>query len=483
MSLRRRLLLGCLAVALVLMVADVSIVATSRRFVLGRVDNLVTETAMRLAGDQRVPVGGQLGPPFRGPSTPEGRIYSELFIGVLSSDEDEVVRAGPALRETVVPPKLSATDVLKRAADVGEEPSPTTVPAISGGGAWRVVAVTRPAGDVLVVGASLGDAQATLRRILLVVPLASAAVLLTLLAVAIWVLRLGVSPLAAMAETAGAIAAGDLSRRVEPSGGPTEAGQLGTALNLMLEQIEGAFRVKGESEDRLRRFIADASHELRTPLTSIRGYAELWRQGGLRSPEELADAMRRMEEEARRMGMLVDDLLLLARLDEGRPMERATVRLDLLVTDAVRDARAVEPGRPIELDAEPAVVVGDEHRLRQIVGNLLANVRVHTPAGSPVQVSVRPHDGHARLEVADQGPGLPPEVAHRVFERFFRGDASRTRARGGTGLGLSIVAAVAEAHGGRVAVETAPGKGARFIVEVPLQTTGQATGVTATAPS
>jgi two-component system OmpR family sensor kinase len=174
------------------------------------------------------------------------------------------------------------------------------------------------------------------------------------------------------------------------------------------------------------------------------------------------------------MGMLVDDLLLLARLDEGRPMELAMVRLDQLASDAVRDARAVEPGRPIDLDAEPAVVLGDEHRLQQVLGNLLANVRVHTPAGTPVHVSVRPHDGLARLEVADEGPGLPPEVAQRVFERFFRGDASRTRARGGTGLGLSIVAAVAEAHGGRVAVETAPGKGARFVVEVPLHATAEA---------
>jgi two-component system, OmpR family, sensor kinase len=315
---------------------------------------------------------------------------------------------------------------------------------------------------------SLGDAQATLRHILLVVALASAAVLVTLLAVAVWVLRHGVSPLTAMAETAGAIAAGDLSRRVEQAGGRTEAGQLGSALNRMLEQIEEAFRVRGESEERLRRFVADASHELRTPLTSIRGYAELWRRGGLQSPEELADAMRRMEDEAQRMGALVDDLLLLARLDEGRPVELRTVRLDLLVADAVRDAQAVEPGRPIDLEAEPAAVLGDEHRLRQVVGNLLANVRVHTPAGTPVHVTIAPRDGKARLEVADEGPGLPPEVASRVFERFFRGDASRTRARGGTGLGLSIVAAVAEAHGGRVAVDTAPGKGARFIVEIPL---------------
>jgi two-component system OmpR family sensor kinase len=476
-SLRRRVLLGCLAVAVVLLAADASIIATSRQFVLGRVDHMVAETAMRLAVDQRMPGGGGPFVPPRAPGVGEGRIFSDLYIGVLGAGETEVVRAGPSLREYVVPPKLAASDVRRQTADVGEQPRPTTVPSVSGGGSWRVAAVTRPGGDILVVGASLGDAEATLHQIRLVVLLASATVLLTLLAFAVWVLRLGVSPLAAMADTAGAIAAGDLSRRVEPAGGPTEAGQLGSALNRMLEQIEEAFRVKGESEDRLRQFIADASHELRTPLTSIRGYAELWRQGGLQSPEELADAMRRMEEEARRMGALVDDLLLLARLDEGRPMELATVRLDLLVADAVRDARAVEPSRPIDLDAEPALVLGDEHRLRQVVGNLLANVRVHTPAGTPVHVTIGPRDGQALLEVADEGPGLTPDVAQRVFERFFRGDASRTRSRGGTGLGLSIVAAVAEAHGGRVAVETAPGRGARFIVEVPLH----AAAVTVTA--
>ncbi|MGH2720515.1 MAG: HAMP domain-containing sensor histidine kinase, partial [Actinomycetota bacterium] len=276
------------------------------------------------------------------------------------------------------------------------------------------------------------------------------------------------------AETAGAIAAGDLSRRVEPAGGPTEAGRLGSALNRMLAQIEEAFRIRGESEEHLRRFVADASHELRTPLTSIRGYAELFRRGGLRSSEELADAMRRMEEEARRMGALVDDLLMLARLDEGRPVDRAPVRLDLLAADAVRDAQAVEPGRPVDLESEPVAVPGDEQRLRQVLGNLLANARVHTPAGTPVHVTVRAAGGVARLEVADEGPGMAPDVARRVFERFFRSDASRTRAGGGTGLGLSIVKALAEAHGGQVHVETAPGAGARFVVELPLASVGEA---------
>jgi len=271
-----------------------------------------------------------------------------------------------------------------------------------------------------------------------------------------------------MAETAGHIAAGDLSQRVEHADDRTEAGQLGTALNAMLEQIEEAFDERAATEERLRRFVADASHELRTPLTSIRGYTELWRAGGLTGPGEVGEAMRRMEQEARRMGLLVDDLLLLARLDQGRPLETVPLALDRLVDDAVRDARAVEPDRPIDLAAEPVTVVGDDHRLRQVVGNLLANARLHTPPGTPVHVSLRATGDRVRLVVADDGPGLAPDVAARVFERFYRGDPARTRTRGGSGLGLSIVAAVAEAHGGRVSVDTAPGAGARFVVELPL---------------
>src|SRR5437763_5348854 len=309
--------------------------------------------------------------------------------------------------------------------------------------------------------------DSTLGRMVSVEGVATVLVLAALGAMALWVLRLGVRPLAHMAETAGAIAAGDRSQRGAHADERTEAGQLGTALNAMLEQIEVAFDERATTEERLRRFVADASHELRTPLTSIRGYTELWRAGGLRDSGEVGEAMRRMEQEARRMGLLVDDLLLLARLDQGRPLETAPLAFDRLVDDAVHDARAVEPDRPIDLTAEPVTVVGDDHRLRQVVGNLLANARLHTPPGTPVHVSVRTAGDRVRLEVADEGPGVGPDVAARVFERFYRGDPARTRARGGSGLGLSIVAAVAEAHGGGVSVDTAPGRGARFVVDLP----------------
>jgi two-component system, OmpR family, sensor kinase len=218
----------------------------------------------------------------------------------------------------------------------------------------------------------------------------------------------------------------------------------------------------------VRRFVADASHELRTPLTSIQGYTELWRAGGLHGEGELTEAMRRMEQEARRMAALVEDLLLLARLDQRRPLERTAVRLDEVVGDGVRDARAVEPDRPFDVALAPVVVDGDEMHLRQVVANLLANVRVHTPAGTPVRVSVRADEGLARLEVSDDGPGMEPEAMAKVFERFYRADSSRARAGGGTGLGLAIVAAVAEAHGGHVHAESEPGRGSSFVVELPL---------------
>lgn len=225
----------------------------------------------------------------------------------------------------------------------------------------------------------------------------------------------------------------------------------------------------------MRQFVADASHELRTPLTSIRGFAELFRQGAVSDPEELERVMRRIEDEGARMGVLVDDLLLLARLDQHRPLERRPVDLGRLATDAVEDVRMVAPGRPVDLvvgDGEPPVVVGDELRLRQVLGNLLGNALTHTPDDTAIHVrlSSRVDDSGrwAVLEVADEGPGLDADHADRVFERFYRVDAARTRAQGGSGLGLSIVAGLAEAHGGRVELETTPGEGATFRVVLPL---------------
>jgi two-component system, OmpR family, sensor kinase len=249
------------------------------------------------------------------------------------------------------------------------------------------------------------------------------------------------------------------------------------ALNAMLGQIEHAFARQRESEqaaraseDRMRRFVADASHELRTPLTSIRGFAELYRQGAVREPREVTRLLRRVEDEATRMGLLVDDLLLLARLDQERPLSFAPVDLLTVVGDVVHDARAVTPDRTIGLtiDEGPPIVLGDEQRLHQVVQNLVVNAVRHTPAGTDVQVHLATLDGHAVVSVIDHGPGLDPQARERVFERFYRVDSSRARDAGGSGLGLSIVAALVAAHGGRVAVEDTPGGGATFRIELPL---------------
>jgi two-component system, OmpR family, sensor kinase len=295
------------------------------------------------------------------------------------------------------------------------------------------------------------------------------AVLIALAALAWWLVRLGLRPLDRMGATAGAIAAGDLSRRVEPTNPRTEVGRLGTALNGMLAQIERAFAERQASENRLRQFIADASHELRTPLVSIRGYAELYRLGATREPAEAERAMRRIEEEAQRMGVLVEDLLALARLDEVREPVREPVQLEQLAADAVHDARAVAPERDIELHADgPLTVQGDRDQLRQVVANLMRNALVHTPAGTAVDVSARQDDGYALLEVRDHGNGLPPGDPSELFERFWRAEPGRERGRGGAGLGLAIVAAIVDAHGGSVSAANADGGGAAFTVRLPV---------------
>jgi two-component system OmpR family sensor kinase len=286
---------------------------------------------------------------------------------------------------------------------------------------------------------------------------------------ALLIIRVSLRPLERMGRVAADIAAGDLSRRVDPATPRSEIGRLGLALNGMLSQIEKAFEERTESNRRLRRFVADASHELRTPLTSIRGYSEMLRRGAAKSPTDSELARRRIEEEAIRMTGLVDDMLVLARLDQGRQLEQQPVDLQAIAQDAVADARVVAPQREISLmAAAPVIVNGDDTRLRQVLGNLVRNAIVHTPLHTSIEVAVSTEDGIGRVTVADHGPGLTSDDLSHIFEPFYRADPSRSRDSGGAGLGLSIVSAVVSAHGGHVKVSQTVGGGATFEVDLPL---------------
>jgi two-component system OmpR family sensor kinase len=350
-----------------------------------------------------------------------------------------------------------------------------TTGSATGSGSWRVYAgpASGLAGDTVVMAVPTTEVTSALRR-LLVLEGSGGALLLALLAAGAWfLLRRGLHPLELMATSARSITAGNLSERVSPSEGRTEVGQLGLALNTMLGELEVAFAERDRTEHRLRQFLADASHELRTPLTSIQGFAELFRLGtGAETARgvDLPVIMRRIEEESARMKTLVEDLLLLARLDQTRPIERVPVDLSVLAADACSDAVAAAPDRPVTLDApEPAVILGDPDHLRQAIANLVANARRHTPAGTPIEVSARIEGGAATVAVRDHGGGLDDEALAHVFDRFWQADHARVGH--GAGLGLAIVAGIAAEHGGTATAANAPDGGALFVLRLPLDRT------------
>ena len=461
MSLRARLLLALAGLAVVgLLVADVATYTELRSFLVQRVDRTVTASS-RVLGEQ-ISHRGTLDPTdvmSLAASTPG------VYIGLIRPDGN--VRWA----QLHSPPGEQPPPAPQLPSDVRTsfDGSTMTVGAVTGGERFRTRLQPLPQGYTLVVAAPLRDVSDTLRRLVVIELLVSLGVVATIVGLGLWLVRVGLLPLRRIETTAGAIAAGDLGRRIENANERTEVGRLGLALNAMLGQIEEAFRERTESEQRLRRFVGDASHELRTPLAAVQAYAELFERGARDRPDDLARAMTGIERETRRMGLLVDDLLLLARLDQGRPLERKPVDLAELAGDAVDAARALEPSRPIELETAPDLTVtGDPERLRQVLDNLLGNVRAHTPASSRAVVRVARDDGRATIEVADEGPRLQAEQAARVFERFYRADPSRTRAHGGSGLGLAIVAAIAEAHGGSASVRSEPGTGTSFRVQLPL---------------
>jgi two-component system OmpR family sensor kinase len=462
-SLRTRLLLVLAALAAAgLAVAAFATYASLESFLVRRVDRTTEASARALAFSlerrgfrDRDSLLEQIGS-----STPG------LFVGLRSPDgETSWLPIGTPPGER--PPPEPRID---RVSDATSDRHGTTVTldAADANTHFRARLVALSDGSTLVVAAPLSDVEETLDRLLLIELLVSLAVVGGIVGLGLWLVRVGLRPLERIGSTAGAIAAGDLSRRIDETDERTEVGRLGIALNAMLAQIEQAFDERTASEQRLRRFVGDASHELRTPLSSVQAYAELFERGARDRPEDLARAMAGIEREARRMGVLVDDLLLLARLDQGRPLERERVDLREIAAEAVDVARTLEPERPLDFDAPASVVVsGDPARLRQVIDNLLANVRSHTSPRTRASVRVRAEDGQGLVEVADEGPGLPVEQAAHVFERFYRGDPSRSRDVAGTGLGLAIVSAIAQAHGGTVAVESEPGRGATFRINLP----------------
>ncbi|GAA4099854.1 HAMP domain-containing sensor histidine kinase [Actinomadura miaoliensis] len=479
-SLRVKLIAGMLVlVTLGLTVMSVASVYVLREYLIDRAD-----VQLNAAVEQAI---GQVVPQLRRPATDIGiRVPSEMYAQVRSAD-GQILDEEAAFGERGTPRLPANLD--------GRMNQPFTVRGNGGSGAsWRVLAEPLPGGSILVVGLSQDELQRTVGQLIAIDATVGVLVVGVLAGVGVWVVRASMRPLAAIEQTAGAIAAGDLSRRVPDADPSTEVGRLGSALNSMLAQIEAAFRARAESEasarrseelarrseERMRRFVADASHELRTPLTAIRGFAEFYRQGAARSPDELDRLIGRIEDTASRMGLLVEDLLLLARLDRQRPIERRPVDLLAVAADTVQETRMVAADREIELSVSGEVafqVIGDEARLRQVLGNLLTNAVTHTPAGTPVEVRLRPgtlRDAPAAvLEVADEGPGLTREQAERVFERFYRvdparGPQTRSSKHAGTGLGLAIVAALVAAHDGAVEVDSEPGQGAVFRVLLPL---------------
>jgi len=465
-SLRARLLAAVLVLGAVgLLLLGAVTYAEQRSFLLDRVDQQARSAppavAGALSGDGSGPAGGDRDHDHGGPG-PDLRLPS----GTYGEERDA---AGKTIGSPIVfgyTAGVTADPKLPKDIPIGK---PITVDGENGdSNHYRVLAQRNPFGSgTTVVAIPMRDVDQTLHRLLAVEALVIAGVLLLLGAAAWAVVRVGLLPLDRMGHTAGAIAGGDLSHRVESTDPRTEVGRLGLALNAMLDRLERAFTARKQSEDRLRQFIADASHELRTPLASIRGYAELFRMGAAREPEDVEKAMRRIEEEAARMGVLVEDLLTLARLDEIADAPHTELDLAALAGDAVDDARATAPDREISLDARPAPVLGDAHQLRQVLGNLLRNALVHTPAGSPIEVGVEPGPDLVRLTVRDHGPGLPTDEAGAIFERFWRAEGGRKQGKGGAGLGLAIVAGIVDAHRGRVDAHNADGGGAAFVVELP----------------
>ncbi len=490
-TLRGRLLAGLLGLlAVVCVVIGFVSVNAVRDQTLGQVDRQLQATGDRAGGGPQnaggTP-GGRVNPRFGFGFLPGDAIGTLKLIDVGTRTEGRLL-TGTSEGESTTVTLTAAQITTLRAVAADRRPRSVTVPGI---GEYRVLAIPARLGTLdatLVTGLPLKDANSTISNVTWVILIVAAAGLLGAAVLGSLIVRLALRPLRRVADTASRVSELRLDRgevalqeRVPEADtdGHTEVGQVGAALNRMLGHVATALAARQSSEMRVRQFVADASHELRTPLAAIRGYAELTRRTGADLPEDVGYAMGRVESEARRMTGLVEDLLLLARLDSGRPLEQQPVDLTAVVIDAVSDAQVAGPEHPISLALpdEAVEVIGDPARLHQVLTNLLTNARTHTAAGTAIRVALRqgpgdqgfPAGGHpvAVIDVEDDGPGIPAELLPRVFERFARGDSARSRQAGSTGLGLAIVAAVTASHGGAVTVDSRPGRTA-FAVTLPV---------------
>jgi two-component system OmpR family sensor kinase len=474
-SLQRRLVVGILALlAVVSVVIGGASALFLRQNLLSRVDQQVTASIGFSANDDFG--GGQ-------PSPGQGNVGPRRFGSLLLLSQDGA-SAGIAVGENGVAVTLTAAE---RAALLAVPDTGRDVQTVDLGGAlgsYRVAAATRSDGKRVVIGQSMAEVNSTTNTLLLIFGLITLFALLAAWIAGSAVVRVALRPLGRVAATATRVSELELAKgevtladRVPASDTDprTEVGQVGAALNRLLGHVEGALVARQASEDKVRQFVADASHELRTPLASIRGYSELTRRGGYELPEDVVRSLGRIESESIRMTSLVEDLLLLARLDAGRELVLGEVDLVPLVVDAVSDAHAASPDHDWQLTTPDAAVIvtGDRGRLHQVIANLLANARTHTPAGTHVTTELALDADDAVIAISDDGPGISPGLLPVLFERFARGDGSRSRATGSTGLGLAIVAAVVEAHSGTVSVESEPGR-TRFVVRIPLRLPGSA---------
>ncbi|MGH8996104.1 MAG: sensor histidine kinase [Acidimicrobiales bacterium] len=475
MSLRARLLLVLGAVTIAaLAVADVAIYSALHASLLNQVDQTLEQNSAPFVHPN--PGGFGLPPRFESRSSecpPVGArdaLISSNYRAVFpNGDRADVNECAAIVGGHSYTPRLPATFTGFTAGPDGTHLAVFGEPSTEKGGPDFRVRVTKLAdGTEVVVAAPITDTEHTLHRLLLIELGVSAVAVLAAVLAGLWLVRLGLRPLTSVERTAEQIAGGDLQHRVPDENDRTEVGRLATTLNVMLGRIESAFAARLASEERLRRFVGDASHELRTPIAAVSAYAELFERGAAGNTDDLTRVMTGIRSETARMDRLVADLLTLARLDEGETIEHVPVELVTLCAEAAQTARTVAPEWPLALvAARPVEVDGDPHRLRQVLDNLLANVRSHTPAGTEAEVRVEEIDDRAVVVVSDRGPGVPEEEAGRVLERFYRSDPSRSRTKGGSGLGLSIVVAIVEAHGGSVQALSAPGEGMTITISLP----------------